>query len=60
MRLSRDFECNISAIDVNVNDFNYIVFVCLDGIAYEWWELVSSEHENVSSFREKFLKKYWK
>ena len=45
-------------IDISTNDFNYVVFACLDGLAREWWDLVSLEHENINSFREKFIKKY--
>ena len=59
MRFMRDFERCICAIDVNSSDFNYVIFACLEGIAREWWELVSLEHETVSSFREKFINKYW-
>ena len=59
MRFLKDFERYISATDINTDDFNYVVFACLEGIAREWWELVSSEQENIISFREKFTKKYW-
>ena len=58
MRFLRDFERYISAIDINTNDFNYIIYTCLEGIAREWWELVSQNNENINSFREKFIKKY--
>ena len=54
----RDFERYISTIDVNINDLNYVVFACIEGIAREWWELVYSEHENISCFRKKCIKKY--
>ena len=59
MRFLKDFERYISATDINTDDFNYVIFACLEGIAREWWELVSSEQENIMSFREKFIKKYW-
>ena len=59
MRFLRDFERYINATDIRTNDFNYVVFACLDGLAGEWWDLVSLEHENINSFREKFIKKYW-
>ena len=59
MRFSRDFERYISDIDINSSYFNYVIFACLGGIAREWWELVFLEHKIVSSFREKFIKKYW-
>ena len=59
MRFLRDFERYISAIDISTNDFNYITYACLEGIAREWWELVSQNDENVNTFREKFIKKYW-
>ena len=59
MRFLRDFERYISAIDISTNDFNYVVFACFDGLAREWWDLVSLEHENINSFREKSIKKYW-
>ena len=58
MRFLKDFERYINAIDISTNDFNYVVFACLEGIAREWWELVSSEHDTASSFREKFIKKF--
>ena len=57
MRFLRDFERYIIAIDISTNYFNYVVFACLEGIAREWWELVSLEHDTASSFREKFIKK---
>ena len=53
MRFLIDFERYISTIDLNTDYFNYIVFASSEGIAREWWELVSSEHENGRSFREK-------
>ena len=59
MRFLRDFERYISAIDTNSTDFNYVVFTSLEGIGRGWWELVSSEQENLNSFREKFIKKFW-
>ena len=59
MRFLKDFECYISATDMNTDDFNYVIFACLEGIARECWELVSSEQENTIFFREKFIKKYW-
>ena len=59
MRFLKDFERYISAIDITANDYNYIIYACLDGIAREWWELVSQNDENISSFGEKFIKKYW-
>ena len=59
MRFLKDFERYISAIDISTNDFNYIIYACLEGIAREWWELVSQNDENVVSFRDKFIKKFW-
>ena len=59
MRFVKDFERYINATDINSNNLNYVIFACLEGIAREWWELVSSEQENIISFREKFIKKYW-
>ena len=41
MRFLKDFERNISTIDISSNDFNYIIYACLEGIAREWRELVS-------------------
>ena len=49
----------MSAIDISTNDFNYIIYACLEGIAREWWELVSQNDNNINTFREKFVKKYW-
>ena len=54
-----DRPMRLSAIDINTNDFNYIVYACLECIAREWWELVYQNNENINSFREKFIKKYW-
>ena len=59
MRFLRDFERYISVIDISTNDFNYIIYACLEGIAREWWELVSQNDENINTFRDKFIKKYW-
>ena len=59
MRFLKDFERYITAIDINTNDFNYVIYACLEGIAREWWELVSQNDENINTFREKFIKKYW-
>ena len=59
MRFLKDFERYISAIDISTYDFNYIIYACLVGIAREWWELVSQNDENVNTFREKFIKKFW-
>ena len=59
MRFLKNFERYISAIDISTNDFNYIIYACLEGIAREWWELVSQNDENIKTFREKFIKKYW-
>ena len=59
MRFLKDFEHYISAIDISTNDFNYIIYACLEGIAREWWELVSQNDENINPFGEKFIKKYW-
>ena len=59
MRFLRDFERYISAIGISTNEFNYVVFACLDELAREWWDLVSLEHQNINSFTEKFIKKYW-
>ena len=55
MRFLRDFKRYISAIDINTNDFNYTVYAYLEGIAREWWQLVSQNNENINSFREKFI-----
>ena len=57
MRFLRDFERYISAIDISTNDFNYITYACLEGIAREWWELVSQNDENINTFRDKLIKK---
>ena len=57
MRFLKDFERYIAAIDINTDDFNYVIFAYLEGIARKWWELVSSQQENIISFREKFIKK---
>ena len=59
MRFLKDFERYISAIGISTNDFNYTIFAYLEGIAREWWELVSQSDENINTFREKFTKKYW-
>ena len=59
MRFLKDFERYISATDISTNDFNYIIYAWLEGIAREWWELVSENDENINTFREKFIKKYW-
>ena len=59
MRFLKDFERYISAIDISTNDFNYIIYTCLEDIARERWELVSQNDENVNTFREKFIKKFW-
>ena len=59
MRFLKDFERYINAIDLSTNDLNYVVYACLEGIATEWWELVSQNEENVNTFWEKFIKKYW-
>ena len=59
MPFLRDFERYISAIDIRTNDFNCIIFACLEGIAREWWELVSQNNDNINTFRAKFIKKYW-
>ena len=37
MRFLKDFERYISAIDISTNDFNYVIYACLEGIAREWW-----------------------
>ena len=36
MRFLKDFDCYISAIDISTNDFNYIIYACLEGISREW------------------------
>ena len=59
IRFSTDFERYISATDINTVEFNYVIFAYLEGIAREWWNLASAEQENIVSFREKFIKKYW-
>ena len=58
MQFLREFERYISAIYVNSSDFNYVIFACSESIAREWQELFSLEYETVSSFREKFFKKF--
>ena len=57
MRFLRDFKRYIGTFDINSNDFDYIIFACLEDIAREWWKLVSSEQENINSFKEKLIKK---
>ena len=59
MRFLKQFERHLQAIDVKVNDFNHVVFACLESIAREWWDLLSSEHEYINSFRDEFVRKYW-
>ena len=59
LQFLKDFERYISAIDISTNDFNYVIYACLEDIAREWWELVSQDDENINTFRDKFIKKYW-
>ena len=59
MRFLKDSERYISAIDIRTSDFIYIIYAGLEGIAREWWELVSQNDENFGSLRDKFIKKFW-
>ena len=36
-----------------------VIYGCLEGIARECCELVSQNHENITSFRDNLIKKYW-
>ena len=59
MRFLKDFERYISAVDINTNDFNHMVYAFSKGIAREWRDLVSVAQKNINSLRDKFTRKYW-